>query len=181
MRELDGDIVRKERDLCERSAMVLREFGYGFGLGNRQVLEVLRWYTRTAMHNLMITLEAADISEPQTSSEFFDAVQSLPTFRPEPTTAAWWSIADPVQVRVHHQDGQGRYHTTSTVIVPKTALLVREKDIAKYPGLPFKHAFEFGALARYVLPQMVHGVALGAWWSPAAWDEDNFRLWEDSD
>jgi hypothetical protein len=181
LRTLDGDVVRKERDLRERSALVLREFGYGFGLGNSHVIEVLRWYTRAAMHYLMITLEAADISEPQTNSEFHDAMQSLPASRPEPSTAEWWKIADPVQVRVHHQDRQGRYHTTGGVIVPKTALRVREADIAKYPGVAFKGAFEFDALKRYVLPQMVHGAALGTSWSPAAWDEDSFRLWEDSD
>lgn len=181
LRTLDGDVVRKERDLRERSALVLREFGYGFGLSNSHVIEVLRWYTRAAMHYLMITLEAADISEPLTNSEFYDAMQSLPAFRPEPTTAAWWKIADPVQVRVHHQDRQGRYHTTGRLIVPKTALRVREADIAKYPGVTFKDAFEFDALSRYVLPQMVHGAALGTSSSPAAWEEDSFRLWEDSD
>jgi hypothetical protein len=181
LRTLDGDVVRKERDLRERSALVLREFGYGFGLSNSHVIEVLRWYTRVAMHYLMTTLEAADISEPQTNSEFYDAVQSLPAFRPEPTTAEWWKIADPVQVRVHHQDGQGRHHTTGRVIVPKIALRVREADIAKYPGVTFKHSFEFEALTHYVLPQLVHAAALGTSWSPASWDEDNLRLWEDSD
>lgn len=180
LRTLDGDVVRKERDLLERSALVLREFGYGFGMSRSHVIEILRWYTRAAMHYLMITLEAADISAPQTNSEFYHAMQSLPAFRPEPTTAAWWKIADPVQVRVHHGDRQGRYHTTGRVIVPKTALRVRDADIAKYPGVAFKGAFEFDALSRYVLPQMVHDAALGTSSSPA-WDEDSFRLWEDSD
>jgi hypothetical protein len=46
---------------------------------------------------------------------------------------------------------------------------------------PFKGAFEFDALVRYVLPQMVGRVSLGADWSPAAWDEKHFYLWEDSD
>jgi hypothetical protein len=36
-------------------------------------------------------------------------------------------------------------------------------------------------LREVVLPQMVHGAALGTSWSPAAWDEDSFRLWEDAD
>jgi TIR domain len=181
LRTLDGDVVRKERDLLERSSLVLREFGYGFGMSNSHVIEVLRWYTRAAMHYLMITLEAADISEPQTNSDFYDAVQSLPAFLPEPTTAAWWNIADPVHVRVHHRDRQGRYHTTARVIVPKGALRVRDADIAKYPGVAFRGAFEYDALSRYVLPQMVHAAALGSTSSPAAWDEDTFRLWEDSD
>jgi hypothetical protein len=181
LRTLDGDIVRRERDLRERSALVLREFGYGFGLSNGHVQEVLRWYTQVAMHYLMTTLEAADISDPQTSGEFFDAVQSLPAFRPEPTTAAWWKIADPVQVRVHHQDQEGRYHQTARVIVPRTALRVREAEIAKYPGVGFKGAFEFDALPRYVLPQLVHGATLGTSWSPASWDEERLWLWEDND
>ena len=181
LRTLDGDIVRRERDLRERAALVLREFGYGFGLSNGHVQEVLRWYTQVAMHYLMTTLEAADISDPQTSGEFFDAVQSLPAFRPEPTTAAWWKIADPVQVRVHHQDQEGRYHQTARVIVPRTALRVREAEIAKYPGVGFKGAFEFDALPRYVLPQLVHGAALGTSWSPASWDEERLWLWEDND
>ena len=135
LRTLDADVVRRERDLRERSALILREFGYGFGLSNLHVLEVLRWYTRTAMHYLVTTLEAASLSEPQTNSEFFDAVQSLPHFRPEPTSPEWWQIEDPVRVRVHHEDGQGRHYTTRTVIVPRNALRARTADIAKYPGL----------------------------------------------
>ena len=181
LRTLDNDVVGKERSLREQAALILREFGYGFGLGNGHVIEVVRWHTRLAMHYLMTTLEAADISEPRTTSEFFDAVQSLPAFRPEPTTAAWWAIADPVQVRVHHRDGQGRYHTTGRVIVPKAALRVPETDIAKHPGVAFGDAFEFDALSRYVLPQMVYLVGMSGSPRPAAWDEDNFRLWEDSD
>jgi hypothetical protein len=152
LRRVDADVVRKERDLRERSALVLREFGYGFGLSTGHVMDVLRWYVRAAMHYLMISLEAADISEPQSDTAFYYAVQSLPAFQPEPSTAAWWKIADPVQVRVHHADRQGRYHSTATVMVPKTALRVQEEKIAKYPGLPFKGAFEFDALVRYVLP-----------------------------
>jgi hypothetical protein len=181
LRRVDADIVRMERDLHERAATVLREFGYGFGLSNSHVIDVLRWYTRASMHYLVISLEAADISEPQTDSAFYSAVQSLPASHPDPSTAAWWKIADPVQVRVRHSDREGRYHSTARVIAPRSALRVREADIAKYPGRPFKGAFEFDALVRCVLPQMVHGVLLGADWSPAAWDEDNFYLWEDSD
>jgi hypothetical protein len=56
----------------------------------------------------------------------------------------------------------------------------RHRRIAKYLGVSFKDAFEY-ALSRYVLPQLVHAVALGASWSPASWDEDSLRLWEDSD
>ncbi|HYI96130.1 MAG TPA: toll/interleukin-1 receptor domain-containing protein [Bryobacteraceae bacterium] len=181
LRTLDSDVVLKERDLRERSALVLREFGYGFGLSNSHVREVLRWYTRAAMHYLMTTLEAADVSEPQTKAEFYEAVQSLPTFKPEPTTAAWWNIVDPVQVRVHHQDLGGRYNPTGRILVPRTALRVREADIAKYPGVSFKRAFEFDALSRYVLPQMVHSAPVGTAAAPAVWDEDGFWLWEDSD
>ena len=52
LRTLDADVVRRERDLQERSALVLREFGYGFGLSNGHVIQVLRWYTQAAMHYL---------------------------------------------------------------------------------------------------------------------------------
>jgi hypothetical protein len=180
LRTLDSDVVRKESDLRERSALILREFGHGFGLSNSSVIEALRWYTRVDMHYLMITLEAADVCEPRTTGEFFEAVQSLPAFRPEPTTAAWWGIADPAQVRVHHRDRQGKFHTTASVIVPKSVLRVQEADFATYPGVAFKHAFEYDALSRYVLPQMVRGAPFGDS-APYAWDEDGFWLWEDSD
>ena len=181
LRTVDADIVHKERDLRERSALILREFGYGFGLANGHKIEVLRGCTRAAMHYLMISLEAADISEPQTSSEFYQGVQSLPSFQPDPTTPAWWKVGDPVQVRVNHRDREGRYHMTARVILPKTALKVPEADIAKYPGVAFRDAFDYEARWRYVLPQMVQRASLGTSSSPAAWDEDNFWLWEDSD
>jgi len=181
LRKIDADVVYKERDLRERSALVLREFAYGFGLGNGHVIEVVRWYTRAAMHYVMATLEAAEVSEPDTTSEFYEAVQSLPEWQPEPSTALWWKIDDPATVRVHHRDREGRYHTTWSVMLPRTALRVSEAAIAEYPGVPFRGAFDFDALLRFVLPQMVHHAALGQSWSPAAWDEDNFRIWQRSD
>jgi hypothetical protein len=181
LRTIDADIARKEQDLRERSALILREFGYGFGLGNSHVIEVVRWYTRAAMHYLMGTLEAAEVSEPETTGEFYEAVQSLPAYQPDPSTAQWWKIDDPVTVRVHHQDRLGQYHTTMSVMLPRTALRVSEAAIGEYPGVAFAGAFEFDALPRFVLPQMVHGAALGQSWSPAAWDEDCFRIWQCSD
>jgi len=180
LRTVDADIVRKERDLRERSATILRDFGYGFGLSNGHVMDVLRWYGRAAMHNLAISLEAS-VADFRSGSEYFNAVQALPHFNPQISTPAWWQIADPVQVRVHHADKQGRYHTTARVMLPRDALRVSATEIAKYPGVPLRGAFEFEALVRYVLPQMMYGMNLGKEWSPAAWDEDNFRLWEDSD
>jgi hypothetical protein len=173
--------VLKEREVRERSALILREFGYGFGLANSHTIEVLRAFTRVAMHYLMISLEAADVSNPQTDSAFYEAVTSLPAFQPEPTTAAWWRISDPVQVRVNHQDREGRYYSTARVIVPKTELKVPEADIAKYPGVPFKKAFDYEARWRYALPQMVQRASLNTASSPATWDDDNFWLWEVSD
>ena len=181
LRTIDADVARKERDLRERSALILREFGYGFGLSNSKVIEVVRWYTRAAMHYLMVTLEAAEVSEPETTAEFYEAVRSLPTHQPDPSTAEYWKIDGPVTVRVHHQDREGRYHTTWSVMLPKTALRVSEAVIAEYPGVAFRGAFNYDALPRFVLPQMVHWAALGQSWSPASWDEDNFRIWQHSD
>lgn len=178
LRTLDADVARKERDLRERSSLILREFGYGFGLGNGHVIEVVRWYSRAAMHYPMGTLEAAEVSEAETTSEFCEAFQSLPAYQPGPSAPEWWNIDDPVKVHVHHQDCVGRYHTTGAVMLPRTALRVSEAAIEEYPGVAFAHAFEFDALRRFVLPQMVHGAALGQSWSPAAWDENNFRIWQ---
>jgi hypothetical protein len=121
LRTIDADVARREWDLRERSALILREFGYGFGLSNSKVIEVVRWYTRAAMHYLMVTLEAAEVSEPETTAEVYEAVRSLPTYQPDPSTAEWWKIDGPVTtVRVHHQDREGRYHTTWSVMLPKT-------------------------------------------------------------
>jgi hypothetical protein len=181
LRTLDVDVEGKERDLRERSALILREFGDGFGLGNGHVIEVVRWYARMAMHYLMGTLEAAEISGPETTGEFYEALKSLPAYQLEPSTAQWWKIDDPVKVRVHHRDRVGRYHTTGSVMLPRTALRASKAAIAEYPGVAFAGAFEFDALPRFVLPQMVHGTALGQSSSPVAWDEDNFRIWERSD
>lgn len=181
LRSIDADVARRERDMRERSALILREFGYGFGLSNSKVIEIVRWYTRAAMHYLMVTLEAAEVSEPETSAEFFQAVRSLPTYQPDPSTAEWWKIDSPVTVRVHHRDCEGRYHTTSSVMLPKTALRASEAVIAEYPGVAFRDAFDYDALARFVLPQMLLGAALGQSWSPASWDEDNFLIWQHSD
>lgn len=175
-RTIDADVAYKERDLRERSALVLREFGYGFGLSNGQAIEVVRWYTRAAMHYLMGTLEAADVSAPETADAFQQALQSLPAHHPDPSTAEWWKIDDPLTVRIHHRDHKGRYHTTRSVMVPRTALRVSEESIAASPGVALRGAFDFEALPRFVLPQMVHGAALGQAWSPASWDEDNFRI-----
>jgi hypothetical protein len=180
LRKIDADVVSRERDLRHRSGLVLREFSYGFGLGNSHVIQVLRWYTRAAMHYLMGTLEAVDVSEPQTTSEFYEALQSLPAYQSDPGTAQWWKIDDPLTVCIHHQDRLGRYHTTSQVMVPRAALRVSEADIAEDPGVGLRGAFHFDALVRFVLPQMVHSAPLGQSWSPAAWDEDNFRLWQGS-
>jgi hypothetical protein len=133
------------------------------------------------MHYLIGTLEAAEVSEPETTGEFNEAVQSLPAYQPKPSTAEWWKIDGPVTVQVHHQDRVGRYHATGSVMLPRTALRVSEAAIAEYPGVAFRGAFEFDALPRFVLPQMVHGAILGQSWSPAVWDEDNFRIWQRSD
>jgi hypothetical protein len=181
LRTIDADVAHKERDLRERCALILREFGYGFGLGNSHVIEVVRWYARAAMHYLMGTLEAAEVSEPKTAREFYEAFKSLPAYQPEPSTAEWWKIDDPVKVPVHHLDRVGRYHTTASVMLPRTALRVSEAAITDYPGVAFAGAFEFDALTRFVLPQMVHGAALGQDWSPDAWNEDRFQIWERSD
>jgi hypothetical protein len=180
LRKLDADVVHKERSLRQRSAIVLREFAHGFGLGNGHVIEVLRWYTRAAMHYLMGTLEAADVSEPQTTGEFYKAVQSLPAYQLQPEAAGWWKIDDPLRVRVHHKDSLGRYHTTWSVLVPRAALRISEAAIAEKPGVEFLGAFDFDALLRFVLPQMMHWADLGQPWSPAGWDKDNFRLWQGS-
>ena len=178
LRKIDADVAHKEWDLRQRSALVLREFARGFGLGNGHVIEVVRWYTRAAMHYLMGTLEAADISEPETTSEFYEAFQSLPAYQLQPEVAQWWKIDDPLTVGVHHQDSLGRYHTTRSVMLPRAALRVSEATIAEYPGAEFRGAFDFEALLRFVLPQMVHWAALGQSWSPVTWDEDNFRIWQ---
>lgn len=182
LRTLDADVARKERELRECSALILREFGYGFGLANGHVIEVVRWYTRAAMHYLMGTLEAADVSEPQTTAEFHEVFLSLPAYQPDPSTARWWKIDDPVKVRVHHLDRVGHYHTTASVMLPRTALMVSEAAIAEFPGVALRGAFEFDALVRFVLPQLVlKGTSFDPSWLPVAWDEDNFRIWEHSD
>jgi hypothetical protein len=181
LRRVDADIVHKERDLRERAATILREFGYGFALSNGHVIDVLRWYARVRLHYLMISLEAADISEPQTDGAFLAALQSPSASQPDPSTAAWWNIADPMQVQIRHSDRRGRHHSTASVIVPKTALRVREADNARHSGRAFKGAFEVDALVRYVLPQIISGAVLGEDWSPAAWDEESFYVWKESD
>ena len=61
-------------------------------IANGHVIDVLRWYTRASMHYLVLSLEAADVSEPQTDSAFYSAVQSLPASQPDPSMAAWWNI-----------------------------------------------------------------------------------------
>lgn len=181
LRRIDDDVVRKERDLCERSALILREFGYGFGLSNGHLIDVVRWFSRVAMHYLTLTLEATRSPHVTSISAFLNALETLPYYSPEPKTAAWWNISDPISLPVHHADSQGRYNTTATVIVPRSSLGVREDDVEHYPGVPLRGAFEFQTLTNMVLPQMVHGCDFVREYGPAAWDEDKFRVWRKSD
>src|ERR1700687_6448690 len=133
LRRLDADIVWRERQLLHRSALVLREFGRGFGLANSHVIEVLRWYTRLAMHYLMCTLEATGPSNVTTIRAFTETLEALPNFKPDPSEAKWWNIDDALTLPVHHLDTQGCHHTTATVIVPRSGLRVSEDELNSYP------------------------------------------------
>jgi hypothetical protein len=181
LRTIDADVARRERELRERTALVLRDFGFGFGLSNGHLIDVIRWYTRLAMHYLTCTLAATRSPTVTTMRRFTAALKSLPAFHPDPESEAWWKVNDPAKVRVHHKDSAGRYHTTATVIVPKRSLCVRQDEFENYPGVPLQGAFEYEALTNYVLPQMIHRTGPAGSSSPAAWDEDNFRIWQQSD
>ena len=110
------------------------------------------------MHYLITTLEAADISRaPDALASSTPPCSRCRTYRPEPTTAEWWKIADPAQVRVHHQDGQGRsLHDRAGSSCRRQRYGCGRRTSPSTLASPSSAAFEFDALARYVLPQMVH-------------------------
>lgn len=177
LRQIDEDIVRRERHLCERSALILREFGYGFGLSNGHLIDVVRWFSRVAMHYLSLTLEATRAPHVTSMSSFQEALEALPDYHSDPEGAVWWNISEPISCSIHHFDRQGRHYTTATVIVPRGSIRVNEKDMEVYLGVPLRGTFEVETLTNMVLPQLVHKCNLNGEMGPAAWDENNFRVW----
>jgi hypothetical protein len=179
MRQIDHDIVRRERYLCERSALILREFGKGFGLSNGHLIAVVRWFTRVAMHYLTITLEATRSPHVTSISTFSNALKTLPDYHTDPEGSVWWKISEPISCPIHHFDRQGRHHMTTKVIVPRSSLQVSEKGMDDYLGIPLPGTFEFETLTNIVLPQLVYKCPFDSdsEIGPAAWDENNFRVW----
>ena len=177
LRIVDADVVKRERDLRERSALVLRDFGYGFGLSNGHLTDVLRVYTRVAMHYLLYTLTAARSVDVKSTSAFATAIRALPGFEPTPDEAAWWKIHDPIEVYVRHRASQGRNYTTARIFLPKAALTASENELETYPGVPFREALGFEERVNFALPQMLHKASYDADSAPASWDEDNFHLY----
>lgn len=177
LRAIDADVVRRERDLRERTALVLREFGFGFGLGNGHVIDVLRWYTRIAMHYMQLTLAATRSPQVTSTAAFVKALEALPGFAPDPSNPAWWNIVDPTTLPIRHRDRAGKHHTTTSVLIPRGGVRASDEELETYPGASFRGAFDFDTKVHFVLPQMLQNATLGADWSPAAWNEDNFVVY----